>query len=52
MKKNTQKKLNFEKMHGLGNDYIFFDCLDEPIENMRDVAKKLSNRHFSIGGDG
>ncbi|MCL2860960.1 MAG: diaminopimelate epimerase [Firmicutes bacterium] len=52
MKKNTSKIWNFEKMQGLGNDYIYFDCLDEPIENMRDVAKRLSNRNFGIGGDG
>ena len=42
----------FTKMHGCGNDYIYFDCLKERLENPAEAAKKLSNRHFSIGGDG
>nr|VFK03641.1 MAG: diaminopimelate epimerase [Candidatus Kentron sp. H]VFK04839.1 MAG: diaminopimelate epimerase [Candidatus Kentron sp. H]VFK07901.1 MAG: diaminopimelate epimerase [Candidatus Kentron sp. H] len=44
----------FIKMHGLGNDYIYFDCIANPnlIDNPSSVAAKLSNRHFSIGGDG
>ena len=44
----------FTKMHGLGNDYIYFDCVDEPdmIANPAETARKLSDRHFGIGGDG
>ena len=42
----------FTKMHGCGNDYIYFDCFEEKLENPASVAKKLSNRHFSVGGDG
>lgn len=42
----------FTKMHGCGNDYIYFDCFKERLENPDQVAKKLSNRHFSVGGDG
>nr|VFK39082.1 MAG: diaminopimelate epimerase [Candidatus Kentron sp. SD]VFK44617.1 MAG: diaminopimelate epimerase [Candidatus Kentron sp. SD] len=44
----------FIKMHGLGNDYIYIDCIANPslIENPSAVAVKLSNRNFSIGGDG
>lgn len=45
---------NFIKMHGLGNDYIFFDLFTEkfPEENVQKLAIKLSDRHFGIGGDG
>ena len=42
----------FYKLHGIGNDYIYFDCMHGEIENPEQVAIKLSDRHFSIGGDG
>lgn len=42
----------FYKMHGIGNDYIYFDCMNEPLENVEELAVRLSDRHFSIGGDG
>jgi len=44
----------FTKMHGLGNDYIYFDCIANPdlIQAPLDTARKLSDRHFGIGGDG
>lgn len=44
--------LNFTKMHGCGNDYIYFNCLNEQLKNPEEIARKLSNRHFSVGGDG
>lgn len=46
--------VNFTKMHGLGNDYIYFDCVENPdlIANPAEVARKLSDRHFGVGGDG
>ena len=42
----------FLKMHGAGNDYIYFDCLREQIADMGGVARRLSDRHKGIGGDG
>lgn len=42
----------FYKMHGIGNDYIYFDCMEKEIENPSALAVKLSDRHFGIGGDG
>ncbi|MGN0818156.1 MAG: diaminopimelate epimerase [Candidatus Coproplasma sp.] len=42
----------FYKMHGIGNDYVYFDCMEEGIENPNELSKRLSDRHFSIGGDG
>ena len=45
-------RLDFIKMHGAGNDYIYFDCLVKPIENPENLAKILSKRHFSVGADG
>ena len=42
----------FTKMHGAGNDYIYFDCFKQKIENPNELSVALSDRHFSIGGDG
>lgn len=39
-------------MHGIGNDYIYFDCMNKEIKNPEQLSVKLSDRHFSIGGDG
>ncbi len=39
-------------MHGIGNDYIYFDCMKGELKNPEEVAVKLSDRHFGIGGDG
>ncbi|MDL2287204.1 diaminopimelate epimerase [Eubacteriales bacterium OttesenSCG-928-G02] len=44
--------LKFTKMHGCGNDYIYFDNFIQVIENPNELSIKLSDRHFSIGGDG
>lgn len=44
--------MKFAKMNGLGNDYIFVDTAIYNIENPRESAKKLSDRHRGIGGDG
>ncbi len=42
----------FVKMHGAGNDYIYFDCLKEELESPEALAVRLSDRHKGIGGDG
>lgn len=42
----------FYKMHGIGNDYIYFDCFDQPLDRPEETAVRLSDRHFSVGGDG
>lgn len=45
--------LNFTKMTGLGNDYIYINCTDGvKIKNISEVTKKLSDRHTGIGADG
>lgn len=44
--------MKFTKMHGCGNDYIYFDCTKEQIADEAGAAIKLSDRHFGIGGDG
>lgn len=44
--------INFTKMHGAGNDYIYVNCFKEKIENINETAKIVSDRHFGIGSDG
>lgn len=44
--------MKFVKMHGVGNDYIFVDCFDISVDNMSELAVKMSDRHFGVGGDG
>lgn len=45
-------KLNFTKMHGCGNDYIYMDAMAQDVPNPEKLAVKLSDRHTGIGGDG
>lgn len=42
----------FYKYHGAGNDYLFFDCFEERLPYPWRLARELSERHFSVGGDG
>ena len=46
------KPLHFTKMHGCGNDYIYFNCFETQIENPEALAVRLSDRHKGVGGDG
>lgn len=44
--------MKFTKMQGIGNDYVYVNCLKEKIDNPPEVAKMVSDRHFGIGSDG
>jgi diaminopimelate epimerase len=45
--------MRFTKMHGAGNDYIYVNCFDQPMpEDLAAVSRRVSDRHFGIGGDG
>lgn len=44
--------IKFTKMHGLGNDYVYIDAINQKIENRSDLAKYVSDRHFGVGSDG
>lgn len=45
-------KINFTKMHGIGNDYVYINCFNQQIDNPNELAQKMSPRRFSIGADG
>ena len=44
--------MKFTKMQGLGNDYVYVNCFEEVVENPKEIAIKVSDRHFGIGSDG
>ncbi len=46
------RDLAFTKMHGLGNDYVYMNCLEHDLDNAPAVARFVSDRHFGIGADG
>ena len=44
--------MRFTKMHGLGNDYVYVDCFTEKLDDPRQLAIAISDRHFGVGSDG
>ncbi len=44
--------MEFTKMHGAGNDYIYVNGFKENVKDRSSLAKKISDRHFGIGSDG
>lgn len=44
--------VNFDKMEGLGNDYVYITCMDGIPFDLPALARDISNRHFGVGGDG
>lgn len=39
-------------MHGLGNDYVYVNCLENTPEDLPALARRVSDRHIGVGGDG
>lgn len=44
--------MKFTKMHGIGNDYVYVNCLEETVTDPAAVAIQVSDRHTGIGSDG
>lgn len=44
--------IQFQKMHGLGNDFIFLNDIDLNKYNLQTLALHLCNRNSGIGADG
>lgn len=44
--------MNFTKMHGCGNDYIYINLFEETVTDPAKLAIRLSRYHFGIGADG
>lgn len=46
--------MQFTKMHGLGNNYVFFNLLEDSMENIdfAELSRQVSDVNFGIGSDG
>lgn len=44
--------MEFTKMEGCGNDYVYVNGFENRIEDPNALAIKVSDRHFGIGSDG
>lgn len=45
--------MRFTKMQGAGNDYVYVDCFAESVpKDIPELARRMSDRHFGVGGDG
>ncbi len=44
--------MEFTKMHGCGNDYVYVNGFTETVEEPKKLARFVSDRHFGIGSDG
>ena len=45
-------RIEFTKMHGIGNDYIYVNCLQKELPDPAQAARAMSARRFSVGADG
>ena len=45
-------KMEFSKMHGCGNDYVYVNCMEKEVPNPGAVSEYVSHRRFGIGSDG
>ncbi len=50
--RERRKRIDFIKMQGAGNDYIYIDCLDNMVSSPESLSVYMSDRHFGVGGDG
>ena len=43
--------VKFTKMHGLGNDFVIFNAISQPLNITSSMARKICNRHTGVGCD-
>lgn len=44
--------MRFTKMQGIGNDYVYVNGFEESVVDPPELARRISDRHFGVGGDG
>lgn len=42
----------FTKMHGLGNNFVYLDCMEREVTGLPELAVDMSRRHTGVGSDG
>lgn len=45
-------RIKFTKMQAYGNDYIYINAISQQLNNLPELSRFLTDRHFAIGGDG
>ena len=51
----SESKMDFVKMHGAGNDYVYADTFAGPLPTdlpRAELARRVAHRRFGVGGDG
>lgn len=43
--------IQFTKMHGLGNDFVVIDAINQSIDLSSEQIRFIANRHFGVGCD-
>lgn len=44
-------EISFTKMHGLGNDFVVIDAINQSVNLSSETVRRLADRHFGIGFD-
>jgi diaminopimelate epimerase len=44
-------RLRFTKMHGLGNDFVVFDGINQTVDLRPEQLRQVADRHFGVGCD-
>lgn len=44
-------EIKFTKMHGLGNDFVVIDAINQPLALTRKQIQFIADRHFGVGCD-
>lgn len=52
MVEEGDRMIKFTKMHGLGNDYVYMDAINQEIDDPSKMSQYVSDRHFGVGSDG
>lgn len=43
--------IEFTKMHGIGNDFVVIDAINQSVDLDEDQIRHIANRHFGVGCD-
>jgi len=43
--------IHFSKMHGLGNDFVVIDAINQAIDLSAETIRTLADRHYGVGFD-
>ncbi len=43
--------IKFTKMHGLGNDFVVIDAINQQVQLSSEQSRQIADRHFGVGCD-